>query len=291
MRVWEVSFQVYDPLDCFPFPIELVEEIQKTPAYRIDEKYRNGLGGGQLSYTLEGEGRFWHGEDKKEYILSPGKAFFARHSYKDMSYYYPPEGEVPWVALWISFGGKRTEEMMDEIIARHGHIFDLPKNEGIIKRLAAYRNYNKTVQPISCGAGAKMVIDIFTALTDCDSEELLNNPQHDLIRQVRQYMLENIGRDYGVSDVADALSISREHLSRLFSRRMGLRLAEYIRKNKIRRACHILRETRYSCSDIGRQVGYNNPASFGRVFKEVMGMTPENFRRIGYIPELESDLP
>lgn len=292
MRIWEVSFQVYDPLDCFPVPGELVQEIQETPAYRIDEKSRYGnTKGGQLSCTLEGEGRFWDNEKKKEYVLTPGKAFFARHGYKDISYYYPPEGTAPWIALWISFGGKIAEDMMQEIIEKHGHIFNLPLDEGVIKRLGAYGNYSQTVQPLTSGAGAKMVMDIFTSLTDSDKKEFLNDPQSDFVRQIRQYMLENIGNDYGVADVADALNLSREHLSRFFSKRMGRSLAEYIRQNKIRRACHLLRETRFSCSDIGEQVGYHNSASFGRVFKSVMGMTPENFRKIGYIPKLESELP
>lgn len=291
MRIWEVSFQIYDPLDCFPFPIELVEEIQENPTYRIEEKYRRNLNGGQLSCTLQGEGRFWDGELKKEYVLSPGKAFFARHSYKDLSYYYPPEGKVPWITLWISFGGTIAEKMMDEIILRHGHIFELPLEKGVIKRLGAYRNYNKTVQPLTCGAAGKMVMDIFSILADTENKQLLNEIQYDLVMQVRQYIMENIGKDYGVSDVAESLHLSREHLSRFFSKSMGISLAEYIRKSKIRRSCHLLRETRNSCGDIGKQVGYYNPASFGRVFKSVMGMTPENFRKIGYIPKLGSDLP
>jgi len=286
MRLWQVQFQVYDQMKCFPVPRELIEELQETPLYRIDELTRQGSSGGQLSCTLEGEGRFRDG--KTEYILSPGTAFLARHGQEDISYYYPPEGKVPWKTLWISFLGKTTEEMIDEIVSKHGHIFHLPLGEGIIKRLLAYRNYNNTVQPLTSGAGAKIVMDIFTSLTEKDDQAQLNDPQNDLVRQVRQYMLENIGNDYGVADLADSLNISREHLSRFFSRRMGKCLAEYIRENKIRHACHMLRETRFSCSDIGKKVGYRNSASFGRVFKSVMAMTPDNFRKIGYIPKLEN---
>ncbi len=272
-------------------PGELVEEVQETPAYHVDERNRRGHSGGQLSCTLEGEGRFRDGDSHKEYILTPGKAFFARHGKKDISYFYPPEGKVSWKTLWISFGGKIAEDMIDEIIVRHGHIFNLPLEKGIIKRLLAYRNYNQTVQPLTSGAGAKMVMDIFTSLTEKDEKVLLNDPQNDLVRQVRQYMLENICNDYGVTDVANSLELSREHLSRFFSKKMNIGLAEYIRQNKIRRACHLLRETRFSCSDVGEKVGYNNPASFGRVFKSVIGMTPEIFRKIGYIPKLENELP
>lgn len=289
MRVWEVQFQVYDQVQCFPRPGELVEELQTTPAYRIDELKRLGQQGGQLSCTIDGEGRFREGE--KEYVLSPGTAFLARHGLKDLSYFYPPEGSVPWKTLWISFHGGTAENMIDEIVSKYGHIYRLPIEKGVIKRLLAYRNYNKTVQPLTSGAGAKIVMDVLTSLTERDERALLNSPQNDLIRQIQQYMLEHVGEDYGVSDLADALDVSREHLSRFFSSRMEQNLSEYIRQNKIRRACHILRETRYSCGDIGRQVGYRNSASFCRVFKSVTGMTPENFRRVGYIPELETAFP
>ena len=285
MRIWQVQFQIYDQMECFPIPGELVEELQDTPAYRIDEMTRQGQYGGQLSCTLEGEGIF-RDDGNKEHILSSGTAFLALHGRKDVSYYYPPEGKTPWKTLWISFYGKVTENMIDEIVSKHGHIFNLPVEKGIIKRLLANRNYNYTEQPLTSGAGAKIVMDVFTSLTEKDNQAQLNDPQNDLVRQVRQYMLENIGRDYGVSDIADALNLSREHLSRFFSKRMNENLADYIRQNKIRHACHLLRETRFSCSDIGAKVGYYNSASFGRVFKSITGMTPENFRKIGYIPKL-----
>lgn len=284
MRIWQVQFQIYDEMECFPIPGELVEELQETSDYRIDEMARSGQDGGQLSCTLEGEGVFRDGD--KEHILTPGTAFLARHGKKDVSYYYPPEGRVPWRALWISFYGKVCEAMIDEIVLKRGHIFPLSIEGGIIKRLLAYRNYNNTVQPLTSGAGAKIVMDVLTSLTEKEEKNQLNDPQNDLVRQVRQYMLENIGNDYGVADVADAMDISREHLSRFFSQKMGKGLAAYIRENKIRRACHLLRETRFACSDIGKKVGYHNSASFGRVFKSVSGMTPENFRQIGYIPKL-----
>lgn len=286
MRIWEVQFQVYDRMESFPMPGELVEEIQKTPNYRIDELNRPSHRGGQLSCTLKGRGIFRDGEKNREYELTPGTAFFSLHGFNDISYFYPPEEKEPWVTLWISFFGSASEKMMNEIISRHGYIFNLPLDTGIIKTLRLYRNYDRTVHPLTSSSGAKMVMDIFTTLTE-KGEDIDPHPHsNDLIRQVRQYILENTGVDYGVSDVAQALNISREHLSRVFSKKMEINLIEYIRKHKIRRACHLLRETRLSCCDIGSKIGYNNSASFNRVFKTVTGLTPKQFRETSYIPNL-----
>jgi len=276
MRIWEIQFQILDQMDSFPMPGELVEEVQKNSDYRIDENSRTEHNGGQLSFTLEGEGVFKDGD--KEYPLTSGTAFLALHGKKDISYFYPTEGTTPWRTLWISFYGRMSEELISDIVSKYGHIFTLPLKKGVIKRLLAYRNYDNSVQPLTNGAGAKIVMDILTSLIEVNEKDSLNAPQNDIIREVRQYMLENISIDYGVSDIAEYLNISREHLSRLFKKVMGKSLTLYIREDKIRRACHLLRESQFACSEVGAKVGYKNPASFTRVFKSITNLTPGNFR-------------
>ena len=48
VRKWQVQFEVHRPFATLPLPDLVVEEVQNTPAYRMDGRLR-GDSGGQFS--------------------------------------------------------------------------------------------------------------------------------------------------------------------------------------------------------------------------------------------------
>lgn len=277
MRVYQKQYQIIDPLESIPRPGELVEEIQTAPYYRIDENMRRPFSGGQFSLTLEGEGVFQIGDEAT--ILKSGDGFLALHGERDVSYYYPPNGENAWVFLWISFLGDGAEKAIREINERHGYIYHIDLNGRMVSELRANVRRPGVVAPMETGRAAEMSSKVFGALLDSKSTRREENPENALITRFQEYVLENVMRDFGVGDVSDALSVSREHLSRVITRRMGVSPAVYIREKRMREARHFLLETNLACADISEKMGFTSPASFSRTFKAVTGTTPDRYRK------------
>ncbi|WP_368406764.1 helix-turn-helix domain-containing protein [uncultured Ruminococcus sp.] len=63
-----------------------------------------------------------------------------------------------------------------------------------------------------------------------------------------------------------------------FKKQTGIDLSEFIRRKKIQEAERLL-ETDRSLSDIGVLLGFSSQSHFTRVFKEIHGMTPTEFRK------------
>ncbi len=283
MRLWELRLQVYKALPELPVPNIIVEEVQDNPSYRLSGVNRKKDRSCQLVYTLEGEGRF--SEKKREHVLSTGKAFLAQICDQDTSYYYPLEGKVPWRFIWTAFHGDTAAAMVNSIVKNYGYVFDLPRERGIIKELEAYKSYRNAIRAFSPLAGAKFVMDVIASVDESLGFRDVELSRSDLVRDAQTFIIENISENVGVNEIAERLGISREHFSRVFHEQTGISPNRYIIKEKIRLACSLLKETKLDCKEIAQRTGYDNPASFNRVFRKVLNMTPMEFKAMGHLAE------
>ncbi len=102
----------------------------------------------------------------------------------------------------------------------------------------------------------------------------------DLTRSVASYVQHHLSESITTSQVADALFMSRQHLSRRFTREAGIPLASFIRREKTEEAKRLLRYTDRSVSSIALYLGFSGQSHFSRVFRELTGMTPGEYREL-----------
>ncbi len=81
-----------------------------------------------------------------------------------------------------------------------------------------------------------------------------------------------------LADIAKASYLSVSRLAHLFKEQMGITLIEYLTSVRINHAKSLLLSTDKSCTAICFEVGYNNQSYFTRTFKDMVGMTPRQFR-------------
>lgn len=103
-----------------------------------------------------------------------------------------------------------------------------------------------------------------------------------LLEQMIQYMNSH-ARDPGFSfqHMAEAYQLSLPALSRYFHDQAGTTINDYMTGIKMNRAMHLLSDTDLSIQDISLEVGYYNPTSFSRRFKQIVGVSPIEYRKGG----------
>jgi AraC-like DNA-binding protein len=82
-----------------------------------------------------------------------------------------------------------------------------------------------------------------------------------------------------ISELAQRLGVTREHLTRVVSEAYGITPLEFLRGRQLDRALHLLRTTSYSTVRVAAMSGFGTHASFYRTFKKAMGMTPGRYRK------------
>lgn len=81
-----------------------------------------------------------------------------------------------------------------------------------------------------------------------------------------------------VADLADRLTFSEVSLRKLFRKAGLVAPAEFLRRQRIRRACTLLRTTQQPIRQIARLCGYEDVPLFYRQFKTQTATTPKTFR-------------
>lgn len=100
-----------------------------------------------------------------------------------------------------------------------------------------------------------------------------------LLYSAKLYIRDNISQPLRLKDVADNLHISSRHLSRLFAEELGITYSEYVRKERIRHAIHLMNTTTLPIKEIASKTGFSTVHYFTTVFKEMTGMTPGQFKK------------
>jgi AraC-like DNA-binding protein len=64
------------------------------------------------------------------------------------------------------------------------------------------------------------------------------------------------------------------HLSRTFSREMGLTIPQYLRELRMERAAELLLSGNYNVTEAALEVGYSSLSHFSQAFSQTMGRCP-----------------
>jgi LacI family transcriptional regulator len=103
----------------------------------------------------------------------------------------------------------------------------------------------------------------------------------DAIRFIQKHAKDNIQ----VSDVANALTLSRRHLERKFRKAMNCSVNDQIRSVRTEQISYMLLETDLSILQIALATGYKDVKHIARYFKQETSMTPLAYRsKLGQLP-------
>lgn len=97
-------------------------------------------------------------------------------------------------------------------------------------------------------------------------------------KRVVAYVEENLGTNVTLADMANAAGLSRMHFAAQFRVLTGLRPHEYLLRQRIERAQHLLVTTRDPLVEIALAVGFQTQAHFTTVFRRFVGDTPYQWR-------------
>jgi AraC-like DNA-binding protein len=128
--------------------------------------------------------------------------------------------------------------------------------------------------------------DLLLFVYDCWAEELGGSAESpDLkakrVHQVIQYIEFNYMNDLTLDRIAEHMFINKFYLVKLFKETTGLTIFEYVNKYRINKAKLLfLTDRDKSVTDVCYEVGFRQPTHFSRNFKQIVGVTPEYFRKL-----------
>ncbi len=99
-----------------------------------------------------------------------------------------------------------------------------------------------------------------------------------LVKRAMVYLQQNYARSLSRWEVAEAVGVSEDYLTRVFNRELEISPWDYLNRYRVLKAQHLLKTTPHSIGSIAHQVGYSDQAYFTRVFSKQTGMSPQSYR-------------
>lgn len=134
-------------------------------------------------------------------------------------------------------------------------------------------NCHTVLQLMECRNSA--VID----LTEQVRTKFSDKNRTDYVEMCKDYINKHYREKLYLDKIAEALGLTGQYLSRIFSRETGTTLQEYICHFRVKRAANLLKYSDEEIAVIADYVNFPTQSYFGRVFKKYMGMTPREYRK------------
>ena len=99
-----------------------------------------------------------------------------------------------------------------------------------------------------------------------------------LARQAGYYIREHSEQKFSLNEIAGALYVNGNYLSRVFKRETGHTLLWYHNAVRCEKAKHLLSESDLPVSEVGAAVGFVSSAHFTHLFKKMTGIAPSAWR-------------
>lgn len=157
--------------------------------------------------------------------------------------------------------------------------------------LSGYEEFKYAQQALYYGARCYLLkpsrsSDILRQITEIADEIAGVTREHEeedtrsgIAARAKEYVDEHYSEELTLQRVADAIGISPGYLSTSFSQFCGKGFVDYLNQVRIEHACAYLRLKYFKTYEIAYKVGYKDEKYFTRVFKKVMGVPPNEYKK------------
>ena len=107
---------------------------------------------------------------------------------------------------------------------------------------------------------------------------------------LKKQILIDLTKKQSVKKMAVSVKLSVPHLRQLFKSELGMTIFQYIREQRLKKACELLEEGILQVKQIGIEIGLRDSSRFTKDFKARYGLTPTLYRQ-QYWEKVETEKP
>lgn len=172
----------------------------------------------------------------------------------------------------------------EPVLERLGAIGHLYRNHKVISQLeelfAKIEHEYSHADALSAEVLKCFTAELMFVILRHKNEHETKTEGNDFITTVQEYIQNNYMNEVKLSSIAEMLSVSQEHLSRVFKQETGIGFKDYLVQFRLQKAEEMLKhETGRAVSEVAYACGFNDGNYFSYKFKKAYGISPTEVRR------------
>ena len=177
---------------------------------------------------------------------------------------YLPIAYMEQVAQYIN------EQVLDEIFRHYGEasveVLRLYRRVGNLKHYRYFQDYFRDLT------------NVLICLDDYIRQLRLIHTQPQHLKEAVQFIHTHYDRPLNMAIVSNHVSLNYSYFSEAFKAYTGESFVIYLKKVRIAQAKLLLTESSCRLNEISQQVGFESSRHFSKVFRELEGITPQEYR-------------
>ncbi len=180
---------------------------------------------------------------------------------------------------WVALSGTELENQISIFhLPKEAGIFELPKADEI-KNIFLDTIYKKHTET---NLEYLLLGEFFKIMSLCNITENLIRTQdphiNSYLSNALNYLNGHYNEEITVSDIAASTHVSVSYLRKIFTAYLGKSPQETIIEKRINVAKTLLESSDLAVKSIANLVGYADQTAFTKIFKKVVGISPQNHR-------------
>ena len=181
--------------------------------------------------------------------------------------------------LFSLFNTGNYKEFKDLINNDCRHIRFSPEEKDCFEYMLRLINVELKEKKIGCYLTASSGVNFLLTMI---FRKMCNTPKNQdrQIAKIFEYINKNYDQNISVTELAQMCHYNPSYFSRIFKNYAGVPFSEYLKKVRIENACRIIKTGNIKISNLYTKVGYTNKTNFYKHFKEVVGVTPNQYKKV-----------
>ncbi|MCM3781583.1 response regulator [Neobacillus mesonae] len=216
---------------------------------------------------------------------------------KEVDILLDPQQEQDFLKIWLSKDEKKAEEFLEGI---RSDLEILQADENSIRKnyisvMELINNHlSRTTQRVQSTFKEKTLYEtvlkgeywediheaLLTHIVDCFKADSRQNQERSYADLAIEIIDKYYAEDISLHRVANQINVNPSYLSRMFKQEKGENFISYLTKVRIESAKAYLMNRELRVYEIADKVGYQNYTYFNKIFKKMVGLTPEEYREL-----------
>lgn len=124
-------------------------------------------------------------------------------------------------------------------------------------------------------------------LRQCQTQNDILLESQSYAEQASEMIRQQYAEDISLQSVARQINVNPSYLSRVFKQETGSNFVSFLTEVRMEKAKQLLQNKQMKVYEVADRVGYPNTAYFSKIFKKLMGQTPEEYRSLLMIDKKE----
>ncbi|WP_077407099.1 AraC family transcriptional regulator [Microbulbifer agarilyticus] len=229
-----------------------------------------------LLFTTEGRGRF--NCVRQQFVARPGDmvllapgALYEFHRHLDEEHwntywlYCKPAEKVMNLMNWQELGPYIYHQAVPAV--------EMPRIQGIFQQLFELES---PAEPLAQAVVENLAEQLFLRSFQY-AQRAGGTIVDSRVKSALSYISDHLYEDFSIQDVADASSLSRARLSKLFKAYTGRSILQWRDERRMSDACQALAKNAGNVQAVAEAVGYDDPLYFSRKFHQIVGVSPRQY--------------